>query len=144
MRSRILCLTLSLVFGGVPIAFAQMDSGLSKVTQIASVNSGLQVLSTNRAVNAACFTNHLLWLSPGSAPKREPEPALSCSLPLSEPSAENESGESTFTRRFVLADLKRTASPPSWRIGDGGILSYTTLNARWHLVFRYNPDLSAP
>ena len=77
------------------------------------------------------------------APKREPDSGLSYSRPSERQKGEAKLDPPTRSSRVRLEDLIRPASPQGWHLGGGGFLSYTSLSERWHLVFSYEPEITA-
>jgi hypothetical protein len=139
--SRILQLVFSLVLGSVPTAVAQLDYHLPNGIQLASVGSAPQSASTSRFINPGDITNQLVALRAVPAPKGNSDPGLSYSIPPSQQIAEGPFNLSSLASRVRLEDLVGAASPYGWRTGGGGLVSYNTRNQRWHLVFRYAPEL---
>jgi hypothetical protein len=135
-------LAFSLVLGNVLMASAQMDYGLPQGIKPASVRWGPQAESPGRYASIGDFTNQGVTLCSVPAPKDEPDSGLSYSVPPSQQRRDAESNEPSLASRVHLADLVRTAPAEGWQISVGGVLSYTTRNQRWHIEFRYNPDLS--
>jgi hypothetical protein len=143
MRSRILQIAFSLVLGSAPIAFAQMDHDLPNGIHLAYASYGPQGASASRYVSPGGFTNQHVTLPSIPAPKGDPDPDLSYSVPPSQQRGEVDLNQPSLTKSVRLTDPAPTATPLGWRIGGGGVLNYTTPNQRWHLVFGYKPDLGA-
>ncbi|HWV99013.1 MAG TPA: hypothetical protein VNZ64_04895 [Candidatus Acidoferrum sp.] len=145
MRLKIRQIAFSLVLGSSPIASAQIIYDLRDGIQFASVGCEPQGSPASRFLSTGDFTTQHLALRSSPARKGDPDCQLSYTLPPSQERRETELDPPTLTltSRVRLADLPRTASRQGWRIGGGGVLSYTTRNQRWHLVFRYKPDVGA-
>jgi hypothetical protein len=138
MCSRILQIIFSLLLGSFSIAFAQGQYDLPKESDRAAAGLGQKSASTNLFVSSGDLKDGTV---PVPAPKDPPDPELSYSLAPREQRSDVELDHLGPTSRIHLADLARTASSSGWAIGDGGILSYRAPDRRWHLVFRYSPDV---
>jgi hypothetical protein len=141
---RMLQIAFSLVLSGAPIAFAQMDYDLASRIQLTSVGWGRLGASASHYVRTDDFTNQFVAPHSISATNGDPDAGLAYSFPPSQKRGEAELDRPSLSDRVRLEDLVGTASPYGWRTGGGGLLSYTTRNQHWHLVFRYAPGFSAP
>ncbi len=141
--SRIGHIAISLLLGSAPIACAQLDYPLSNRNQLAPTGWAPRGAFSIRYINTGDFTNQLVALRAVLPPKGGSDLGLSYSMPPGQGMEEGPLNRRTLASRVRLEDLVGAASLSGWRTGGGGILSYTTPNQRWHLVFRYGPDYSA-
>jgi hypothetical protein len=142
MRARIVQIVFSLVLGSAGIAFGQLDCDLPAALQFTSTNCELRGATAGCRIGTGEVTNHVEALGLVSPAKGDPPDPLSYSSSQSQQKKEDELCQPSLTSKIRLADLTQTVSP-GWRIGQSGLLSYTTRDERWQLVFRYTPDLSA-
>ena len=142
MRSGIL-IAFSLMLGSVPVTFAQINHGHTNEMQFAPGGCASEGDFANRCVSVGDFTNQYLALCLVSAPKSDPGPGLSNSMPLSPERGMVASEKTNLTSRANLADPALTARPHDWRIGGAGVLSYTAPNRRWRFVVGYASDIGA-
>jgi hypothetical protein len=75
------------------------------------------------------------------APKGDPAPGLSYSMPPRQQTRELELNQPSLASRIRFEDLVEATAPQGWGIGDGGLLSYRTRDRRSRFVLRYEPDL---
>ena len=142
MRSRIVQIAFSLVFGSAGIAFGQLGYDLPQAIHLTSTNCGLRAATAGCCFGTGEVTNRVAALGSGSPVKSDPLLPLSYSAPQSQQTNEDELQRPSLASRIRLADLTQTA-PPGLRVGENGLLSYTTPDERWQLAFRYAPDVSA-
>lgn len=141
MRLRILLTASGLVLGNISIAFAQMNHDHPNGIRFASRGGGPEGDAASWCVSGGDFTNQHLALRLVSAPKSDPDPGLSYSMPPNPEQGVAELNQPSLTSSASLPEPALNTSLRGWSIGGAGVLNYTARNKRWRFVVGYAPDL---